>query len=403
MDLAETGQAPAVADIIVIDDDEGIRGMLTFYLRSQGHSVAAFAEGQKAIERCRAQLPDLVLCDLRMPAMDGLAVLEALRGLSPDLPVMVVSGTGDLGDAIRAIKLGAADFVTKPIEDFAVLDHAVGRVLERARLRAENAAYRQHLETVNARLAESLRQLEADESAGRQIQFALMPSRSRRFGDFECSHSVATSAFLSGDFIDYFPIDDAHFGFYVADVSGHGVSSAVVTVLLKSYVGRFEDDYHRLGDRTILDPAAILASINTQLLSRKLGKYLTMFYGVVRMSDGRLEYAAGGQYPFPLLYTGEAVVEIGGRSPPVGLFAHARYQNAQCMLPPNCALHVFSDGVLELLGDGTLEGRKCTLRDIASTRDMDAGQLAARHGLAGDRPLPDDVSILTLRRLPTNG
>lgn len=400
---AVTGQTAGVPEIVVVDDDDGIRDMLALYLRSQGYAVAAFSQGPRALDRCRAQLPALVLSDLRMPGMDGLELLAALRALAPELPVIVVSGTGEMSDAIQALKLGAADYITKPIEDFAVLDHAVGRVLERARLLAENAAYRAHLETVNARLADSLRQLEADEALARQIQFAMMPERNVSFGPFECSRSVATSAFLSGDFIDYFAIDDTHFGFYMADVSGHGVSSAVITVLLKSYVGRYQDDYRRLGDRTILNPAALLSALNRLLLAGRHGKYLTMFYGVAETASGRLAFANGGQFPFPLLYDGKSLQEIGGRSQPVGLFAGASYQNQQIVLPKSCALHVFSDGVLELLDAGALPARKAALQAIAATLTMDAGQLAAAHGLGGDRNLPDDASILSIRRVNSHG
>lgn len=116
-----------------------------------------------------------MLCDLRMPGMDGFAVLAELTKDFPDLPVLVVSGTGDLGDAIQTLKLGAWDYLTKPIEDLAVVDHALNKALERARLLAENRSYREHLESVNAQLQRSLRQLEEDETSGREIQFTLLP------------------------------------------------------------------------------------------------------------------------------------------------------------------------------------------------------------------------------------
>ncbi len=133
-------QSGVAAEILVIDDDASVRDMLSIYLQTKGFPVHVIGDGQSAIDRCKTQLPGLVLCDLRMPGMDGLEVLAALNRDFPDLPVLVISGTGDMDDAIQALKLGAWDYITKPIEDFAVLDHALGKALERARLVEENRA-----------------------------------------------------------------------------------------------------------------------------------------------------------------------------------------------------------------------------------------------------------------------
>ncbi len=386
-------------EILIVDDDAAIRAVLSLYLRSRGYSTVTAENGAAGLAHCAQSLPSLVLCDLRMPGMDGQDVLAALRRDHPELPVIVVSGTGDLGDAIKALKQGASDYVTKPIEDLAVLDHAVSKALERARLIAENRAHREHLETVNARLASSLRQIEADEACGREIQFALLPAPRVLFGHYECSRYLATSAILSGDFVNYFMIDREHFGFYMADVSGHGVASAVITVLLDSYVGRYLENYWRYADRTILDPAALLAALNREFLAGHHGKYLTMFCGVVSPADEVLVFANGGQFPFPLMVDEQAVSEIGGRSPPVGLFPSAQYTNQRIAIPPHFALRVFSDGVLDLLSPSDLRGRKAALRTLAVDADRDAGQLARALGLDLPRVLPDDASVLCLRRV----
>ena len=385
--------------ILIIDDDVEILAMLGRYLSGRGYATETARGGAEAMARLASLRPALVLCDLRMPGMNGLELLAALKGDHPDLPVIVVSGTGDLGDAIQAIKLGASDFVTKPIEDLGVLDHAVGRTLEQARLLAENRAYRLSLEATNARLSCSLRQLEDDEAHGRKIQFALLPPPQVRFGDYQCSRYLATSAFLSGDFIDYFTIDQGHFGFYMADVSGHGVGSAVITVLLKSHVGRYLENSWRYGDQTILDPADLLAALNRDFLNGLHGKYLTMFYGVVATASAQIAFANGGQFPFPLLFDGEDVSEIAGRSPPVGLFTTARYSTGHVSISTPFALRLFSDGVLEQLELPRLDGRKGALRHLAAEADRDAGDLAHVLGLDTPRPLADDASVLSIRRL----
>jgi len=392
-------------DILIIDDDTAIRDVFAFYLKRLGYAVVTAADGQSGIDLCRSGNPDLVLCDLRMPGMDGLEVLAVLTREFPETPVIVVSGMGGLADAIQALKLGAWDYVTKPIEDFAVLDHAVGSALERARLRAENRSYREHLELVNAQLERSLHKLREDETAGRNIQFRLLPEEHVVFGGhnghdgYECSRHLLTSAILSGDFVDYFDIDEDHFGFYMADVSGHGVSSAFITVLLKSYMGRYVERYRQHGDRTILDPAAVLAGLNRDILAGRHGKYLTMFYGVLNPSAARLDFANGGQFPFPILYDGEQTRSIGGRSPPVGLFEDAEYRTQTLAIPPVFGISLFSDGILETLPQSGLSAKQDYLHTLARGTDFDAVSLAHSLKLDQGSAPPDDVSVLSLRRL----
>lgn len=386
-------------ELLIIDDEEGIRDVFASYLGSLGYRVSKAKDGRSGIDACRKLKPELVLCDLRMPGMDGLEVLAVLTREFPEMPVIVVSGMGAFADAISALKLGAWDYVTKPIEDFAVLEHAVDKALERARLRAENCAYREHLEAVNARLDLSLRQLQEDEAAGRKIQFRLLPEERVIFSGYECSRQLVTSAILSGDFVDYFAIDERHVCFYMADVSGHGVSSAFVTVLLKSYMARYVERNRQHQIRTIFDPAAVLAGLNRDLLAEGHGKYLTMFYGVLNPDAGWLSFSNGGQYPFPLLCDGENVREIGGRSPPIGLFAEAEYRTQRIEIPPVFALSLFSDGILEILPEPDLAGKKAALRALARHAELDAIGLATALRLDQGDPPPDDISILSVRRI----
>jgi DNA-binding NtrC family response regulator len=132
--------------ILVIDDEPLIRETMAAYLEDSGFIVCQAGDGTEGLAVFRREHPDLVMVDLRMPGIDGLQVLSTVLGESPDTPTLVVSGTGVIRDAIEALKMGAFDFITKPILDMAVLEHAVKNALERARLRVENRRYREHLE-----------------------------------------------------------------------------------------------------------------------------------------------------------------------------------------------------------------------------------------------------------------
>ncbi|ETR72983.1 MAG: Response regulator receiver modulated metal dependent phosphohydrolase [Candidatus Magnetoglobus multicellularis str. Araruama] len=132
--------------ILTIDDEYLIRETISDYLEELGYKVIQAENGRAGIDVFRSQKPDMVLVDLRMPEMDGLDVLSIICKESPQTPIIMVSGTGILQDAIDAIRKGAWDYVSKPIQDMAVLDYAVTRSLERAELLRENEIYKQRLE-----------------------------------------------------------------------------------------------------------------------------------------------------------------------------------------------------------------------------------------------------------------
>ncbi|MGE4299698.1 MAG: HD domain-containing phosphohydrolase [Desulfovibrionaceae bacterium] len=132
--------------ILVIDDERVLCEAIADYFEDLGHMAFTANNGRQGLEVFSEQQPDLVVLDLNMPEMDGFAVLDTLRDIAPETPLIVVSGVGVIDDAMRAVRLGAWDFLTKPIQDLAVLDHTVRKVMERARLLRENRTYREHLE-----------------------------------------------------------------------------------------------------------------------------------------------------------------------------------------------------------------------------------------------------------------
>lgn len=156
--------------VLTIDDEELIRASIADYLEDSGFSVLQAENGRVGLELFRKEQPDIVLVDLRMPEIDGLDVLNTVTKESPETPIIVVSGTGIIQDVIDALRLGAWDYLVKPISDMAVLEHAVNKCLERAKLIVENKRYREHLEEeVEARTADLERQtkelLQAKEAA----------------------------------------------------------------------------------------------------------------------------------------------------------------------------------------------------------------------------------------------
>ena len=131
--------------ILVVEDERYVRESLTAYLDDIGYRVLSAENGQIGLEQFRSQQPDIVMTDLRMPVMDGFALVEAIAAESEFTPVVVVSGVGEVNEAVRAMRLGAWDYLSKPIVNFDELQIMLERSLERARTKYELERLRRHL------------------------------------------------------------------------------------------------------------------------------------------------------------------------------------------------------------------------------------------------------------------
>ena len=150
------------AQVLVIDDEEPIRNSLQAFLEDFDYRVITAKNGREGIDLFDAEHPDLVLVDLRMPVVDGLDVLAYVTRTAPDTPIIVVSGTGVIKDVIEALRLGAWDYLLKPVEDLSVLRHAIEKTLERSHLLRENQEYQLHLEDEIAKQTEELKRANAE-------------------------------------------------------------------------------------------------------------------------------------------------------------------------------------------------------------------------------------------------
>ena len=146
--------------ILIVDDEPGVRSALSGVLRDEGYTVEAVASGEACLERVTRGPVDLIVLDVWLPGMDGLATLARLRERQVDAQVVLISGHGNIESAVRAIKLGAFDFVEKPLSlEKTVL--VVRNALRQRRLEAENRALRARVDRTQTMVGESyaMRQL----------------------------------------------------------------------------------------------------------------------------------------------------------------------------------------------------------------------------------------------------
>jgi two-component system nitrogen regulation response regulator NtrX len=142
------------ASVLIVDDEAGVRSALSGVLRDEGYQVEAVESGEACLERLTRVSYDAIVLDIWLPGLDGLSTLERLRQRSVDAPVVMISGHGNIESAVRAIKMGAFDFVEKPLSlEKTVL--VVGNAVRQRRLEAENRALRAHVDRRLAMVGES--------------------------------------------------------------------------------------------------------------------------------------------------------------------------------------------------------------------------------------------------------
>lgn len=132
--------------ILVVDDETAIRESIAFFLEHSGYKTDSAPNGRVAVEMARSKKYSAVIIDLNMPEMNGFEVIEKIAPENTDMPIIVLSGIGIIEKAVEALRIGAWDFIPKPISNFSVLLITLDRVFESSKLKAENRLYREHLE-----------------------------------------------------------------------------------------------------------------------------------------------------------------------------------------------------------------------------------------------------------------
>lgn len=385
--------------VLVIDDEAIVRDSIVAYLEDSGFDVIEAENGLEGIACFKSQQPDIVLCDLRMPKMDGLAVLKEINVLAPIIPFIVVSGAGVMADVVEALRLGACDYLIKPIIDLEVLEHSVRRNLKQLRLLQENRDYRLELEAKNRELKHRFEELKLDQQAGKEVQKRMLPEVQSQIAGIHFDYRIIPSLYLSGDFVDYFPVTSERTVFYIADVSGHGASSAFITVLLKNLGNRLRRNLKRQSSDDLLFPDKVISRINKELVEAKLGKHVSLFWGMIDLPTGLLSYSVAGQFPMPILKNELGVHYLNGSAQPAGLFADAKYSTYQIELGNSFQLIALSDGILEVLGEGSLNEKETRLLNWVEQDKLSVENLENLLNLQGDKEIPDDITLLTLSRI----
>lgn len=390
--------------ILVIDDALPVRLLVRHQLRELDCvEILEAADGLAGQRLLESREIDLVVTDLLMPNLDGLALMRWAKTARPDTVWIVLSGLDTFDTAVEAIQLGAFDFLTKPSEPVR-LSVSVRNALEHARIERQRRNLLAELEGSNGALQRKVEQLEAlcgvlehqadeiqrDLERAESIQRALLPSRMPSLGGFHVETLYRPGRHVGGDLYDVSAIDDRHAALLVADACGHGMSAAMLSVLFKQRL--------RLRDETtgaLLPPARALAEVNVALAeSAMAGMFVTVAYCLLDMETGDVTVASAGHPPVLWAREGGAVEAIERTGPALGVDREARYRETRIRLDRGDRLLLFSDGVLGVQGAGL--GR---LREIVqNARNLPEILSALREGAiaAANGEEIDDATAIAL-------
>ena len=408
--MAEVSQADTrseldfgvIQKVLVVDDSRLQRRILVASLKKWGFEVLEADSGDAAIELCATDPPDLVLSDWVMPGMSGLDFCKAFRALDSKQYsyFILLTSKSEKQEVARGLDAGADDFLIKPLEadELRARISAGARILDMQR---ELSRKNQMIESALEELRVAHDAIDKDLIQARKIQDSLVPELTRQFGKSQVSMLLKPCGHIGGDLVGMFSPGVNRLGFYSIDVSGHGITSAMMTARLGSYLSssHFEQNVamERRFDKfyALLPPEEVAETLNSRLMADTgIEEYFTMVYAIVDLRNGHVKMVQAG-HPHPLLLYKDGRTEfLGEGGLPIGLLPDVSFQRTEFYMRPGDRLLLYSDGFTECpLADGGLleeEG----LRQMA----LDCGP-----GRSGTEFLDDMFWRLTQAMAPGSG
>jgi sigma-B regulation protein RsbU (phosphoserine phosphatase) len=379
--------------ILVVDDDETSREMLTRRLRRCGYTVSSVASGLNALSLSRRQKFDLVLLDMIMPGLDGVQVLAKFKADPAwrDMSIIMLSALDEENGIARCIEMGADDYLAKPFNPV-FLRARIGACLEKKRLRDKERK-------THEALVQSQRQLASELSEAAAYVRSLLPPPLA--GPVETEWCFQPSQELGGDAFGHHWLDADRLAIYLLDVCGHGIGAALLSVSALNTL--------RAQSLTGVDfgqPAEVLFALNRVFwMERQNNLYFTIWYGVYHRVSHELVFASGGHPPAILLVPAPdghyEIHSLATEGPAIGCLEGASFRSASQPVAAGARLLVFSDGVFEIFEGADRVGTwpeflaGFRLPEVQKLRPAERFDRALK--TRGADMLEDDFSLLELR------
>ena len=352
-------------------------------LRSRGFESDVAFSGAAARELIDSKEYALALLDVKLPDESGYGLLEELSAKHPDTAVVMISGVDDPELGKAAVEHGAYAYFVKPV-GATELYLAVVNALRRRSMELDHRANLLRLESLVAERTEQI-------VKAAKVQAGLLPASPMIGEGFEAAAHFAPAREISGDFYDWYPLDQGRLAVTLGDVMGKGLPAAILMATVRAAL-RSASAQAASVEEGVKMAAGVMASaleINQA--------YVTLFHGLFDASTGELQYIDAG-HGHARLVRGEGGQELlSQRGAPIGLLPENSFVPGKITLNRGDTLVVFSDGLLDLRPD--LATKDVPLPVSARRAPHAQGMVDILAAGSRDRDLPDDVTVLALRRI----
>ena len=378
--------APSAQKLILIVDDTPLNiGVISGALKDSYKTKVA-TNGEKALALASAEeKPDLILLDIMMPGMDGYEVCSRLKSdpATREIPVIFLTGQTAAEDETRGFEVGAVDYVHKPFSPAVV----------KARVRSHI-----FLREARAQLASQLLALNNELEMARQIQLSILPHSIPKLPGLEIAARFLPMTSVAGDFYDFIEIDEKHIGILIADVSGHGLPSALIASMLQ--VALTAQTGHAS------EPAKVLLGLNHALCGKFTDNFVTAAYVYVDLEKNLMRYAGAGHPPVLQWRnsTGKTA-KLLENGLVLGMVEEATYNALELPLELGDRYVLYTDGVLEATNSAREQfGADRFMRFIENHKHLVADQfsetflteLSRWSNQTAEQGQQDDITLLVI-------
>ena len=396
--------------ILVADDDRIVRTMLNKALKDWGHEVSLVKDGAEAWEMIKTNTYDLVISDWLMPEMNGVELCQHIRQVDdrPYIYTLLLTSKSENADLVTAFEAGADDFINKPV-NFDVLRARIRAGERIIKLEHDLAHRNQKLHESNNELKRARAEINRDLEAGAALQRNLLPSTSLKINGYQFEWVYKPCSVVSGDILNVMPMENDYLCFYLVDVSGHGVPSALLTFSVNMILASDSHDINPLYNthtNELVSTGAVLCELNERYqLDEDTSQYFTIVYGLMNTKTGDFQIAQAG-HPPPVVLGGDGKGQlIGDGGFPIGWLPVLDYDEVSHNLEEGGRLLLYTDGISECTNpEGEMYGNDRLKEYMERTRGLPLkasleGVIDELYEWNDHQPFDDDVSMLAIERI----
>lgn len=343
-------------EILIVDDSEEALFVLQNLLRQLGHTYRTARDGKEALAIMKEHSISMVITDWEMPVMNGTELCRALRKSDFEhyVYIIMLTAKGGRSEIVEGLEAGADDFIIKPFnpQELKVRVRNGERIIQLERNLEEKNL---NLGIANEKLSSAYSQIRKDLEAAAELQRKLLPNENVTIKNYSFDWLFLPAKFLAGDILNYFKIADNYLAFYLLDVAGHGISSAMLSFSLSQ---QFTEEnsapklllpgFHENPGLSNISISNFLMYLNTAYFKvEDATRYFTIIFGVLELHSGKVKIGRAG-HPLPLLVkAGGNSTFISSHGMPIGMLNNITFEEYDLELASGDKLIIYSDGITE--------------------------------------------------------